>query len=151
MSELEPGTARMTHPDPGVDDVTVNALQVPHLEHAGWRYVEGDREEWPAELRSENQVYIRNLTTGGTAFVPELSGHLRERGWVEVGSDDDQAVQVQRLEDKTVEELRELARDRRLKVSGNKDELLARLAGTEEQDTQDQAGGEPAPSEEEQG
>jgi SAP domain len=153
MAALEPGKARMRHPDPEVDDAIVDAAQVPHLEHGGWQYVEGDRETWPDELRErgrEGMVYIRNRYTGGTAFVPELAGHLAERGWEEV---DPEAEQAAALEGKTVEELRDLARDRGLKVSGTKDELLARLRETgqatvaveveQEQDTE-QAGDQPA-------
>jgi hypothetical protein len=150
MAGLEPGKARMTYPDPGVEDAVVDASQVPHLEHAGWRFVEGDREHWPEELREagrEGMVYIRNRYTGGTAFVPELTGHLGERGWEEVDPDAERAAE---LEDKTVAELREQARERGLPVSGTKDELLARLRGEEQDQDQDQAG-EPAPSEEDEG
>ena len=146
MSALEPGKARMTYPDPGVEDVTVDAMQVGHFEHAGWRYVEGDREDWPAELREagrEGMVYIRNRYTGGTAFVPELSGHLRERGWEEV---DPQAEQAADLEAKKVAELKALAKERGISpIPTTKAELLEAL-----QETQDEAG-EPAPSEEDEG
>ena len=146
MSALEPGKARMTYPDAGVDDAIVDAAQVPHLEHAGWRYAEGDREDWPDDLQETGRagmVYIRNRYTGGTAFVPELSGHLRERGWEEV---DPQAEQAADLEAKKVAELKALAKERGISpIPTTKAELLEAL-----QETQDEAG-EPAPSEEDEG
>jgi hypothetical protein len=152
MSALEPGKARMTYPDPEVEDAIVDAIQVPHFEHGGWRYVEGDREDWPAELQEagrEGMVYIRNRTTGGTAFVPELSGHLRERGWEEV---DPEAERAAELEDKNVAELRELAKERGISpIPKTKDELLEALSDQHDQHDQDQAGGEPAPTEEDEG
>jgi len=149
MSALEPGKARISHPDPGVEDAIVDAMQVGHFEHAGWRYVEGDREDWPAELREagrEGMVYIRNRDTGGTAFVPELSGHLRERGWEEV---DPQAEQEAQMEEKTLAELKDEAKARGLPVSGTKDELRERIADHDAQQ-QTEAGDEPAPTEEDQ-
>ena len=144
MSALEPGKARISHPDPGVEDAIVDAMQVGHFEHAGWRYVEGDREDWPAELREagrEGMVYIRNRNTGGTAFVPELSGHLRERGWEEV---DPGAEQAADLEAKKVAELKALAKERGISpIPTTKAELLEAL----QQETEEGAG-EPASSEE---
>ena len=141
MSDLEPGKSRMTHPDPEVDDAVVDALQVPHFEHAGWRHVEGDRETWPQELQrfeGQGQVYIRNRYTGGTAFVPELSGHLAERGWEVV---DPEAEQAAELEAKKVAELRELAKERGISpIPSTKQELI---------DALNEAGDEPAPPEEE--
>jgi hypothetical protein len=146
MAGLEPGMARITHPDPGVDDDIVKASQVPHFEHAGWRYVEGDREDWPAELQEsgrEGMVYIRNRNTGGTAFVPELVGHLRERGWEEVDPD---AERAEELETRKVAELKALAKERGISpIPTTKAELLEAL-----QDTQEGAG-EPASSEEDEG
>ena len=148
MSALEPGKARMTHPDPGVEDAIVDAAQVPHFEHGGWRYVDGDREEWPEELREtgrEGMVYIRNRTTGGTAFVPELSGHLRERGWEEVDPDAEQAAeQAAELEAKNVAELKALAKERGISpIPKTKDELIEALEHQQDQ-TPDQAGDQPA-------
>jgi hypothetical protein len=147
MGELEPGKARMTHPDPGVEDAIVASSQVPHLEHAGWRYMEGDREDWPDELREtgrEGMVYIRNRITGGTAFVPELVGHLRERGWEAVDLQADQAAE---LETKKVTELRDLAKERGISpIPTTKAELIEALEQQDHHDG-DQAG-EPAPSEE---
>ena len=147
MSALEPGKARMTYPDPGVEDATVDASQVPHMEHVGWQYLEGDREDWPAELRETGRagmVYIRNRNTGGTAFVPELSGHLRERGWEEV---DPGAEQAADLEAKKVAELKALAKERGISpIPTTKAELLEAL----QQETEEGAG-EPASSEEDEG
>jgi hypothetical protein len=146
MSGLEPGKARMTHPDPEVEDAFVEASQVPHLEHGGWRYVEGDREDWPEEAREESRAgwaYIRNRYTGGTTFVPELTPALRERGWEEV---DPQAEQAAELEDKKVAELRELAKERGISpIPSTKDELIEALKGEQ---NQDQAGDQPAEPEE---
>jgi hypothetical protein len=146
MAALEPGKARMTYPDPDVEDAVVDAMQVGHFEHAGWRHAEGDREDWPAELQGagrEGMVYIRNRDTGGTAFVPELVGHLRERGWEEVDPDAEQAAD---LEAKKVAELKALAKERGISpIPTTKAELLEAL-----QETQDEAG-EPAPSEEDEG
>jgi hypothetical protein len=128
MGALEPGKARISHPDPGVEDAIVDAIQVPHFEHAGWRYVEGDREDWPPEAREESRagwVYIRNRSTGGTTFVPELTAALAERGWEEV---DPEAERAAELEDKTVAELRELAKGRGISpIPTTKAELLEAL------------------------
>jgi hypothetical protein len=154
MGELEPGKARMTHPDPGVEDAIVASSQVPHLEHAGWRYMEGDREDWPDELREtgrEGMVYIRNRTTGGTAFVPELVGHLRERGWEAVEPAEEATtgafIEEASLADLTVPELRDLAKERGISpIPTTKAELIEALEQQDHHDG-DQAG-EPAPSEE---
>ena len=150
MSALEPGKARMIHPDPGVEDAVVAAIQVPHMEHAGWRYVEGDRETWPEEAREESRagwVFIRNRNTGGTTFVPELTPALRERAWEEVDLDAEREAQ---MEEKTLAELKDDAKARGLPVSGTKDELRERISDHDAQQ-QTEAGDEPAPTEEEQG
>jgi hypothetical protein len=144
MAGLEPGTARMTHPDPDVDDAVVQASQVPHFEYAGWRYVDGDREDWPAELQrfeGQTQVRLRHPETGGTATVGEDSApHWRSRGWVIV---DDVADQAAALEGKTVPELRELAKERGISpIPATKAELVEALEGHDVADD-DQAGDEP--------
>jgi hypothetical protein len=156
MSELEAGKARMTHPITGADEI-VDAGQVPHLEHAGWRFEEGDRDTWPQELQRFDDgapgVHIRNLNTGGATFVPELTGHLRERAWVEVGSDEDRAAQADKLEDKTVVELKELAKDRGISpIPTTKAELIEALEDSQDSKDQTEAGEKPAAtSEEEEG
>jgi hypothetical protein len=144
MAELAPGTARMTHPDPDVDDATVQAMQVPHFEHAGWRYVEGDREDWPAELQrfgGAEQVYIQHPETGAREFVTkDAAAHWRSRGWVVV---DPEAEQAADLEDKKVAELRELAKDRGISpIPSTKAELIEALEGHDVADD-DQAGVQP--------
>jgi nicotinamidase-related amidase len=149
MSALEPGKARISHPDPDVEDAEVFAIQVPHFEAQGWRYVEGDRETWPEEAREETRagwVYIRNRDTGGTTFVPELTPALRERAWGEV---DPQAEREAEMEEKTLAELKEEAKARNLPVSGTKDELRERIADHDAQE-QTEAGDEPAPATEEE-
>ena len=153
MSDLAPGTARMTHPDPTVEDAIAKAEQVPHLEHAGWRFVEGDREHWPEELQrfdGETQVYIRHPVTGASSIVPEIAvPHWRAVGWQVVDPDAEQAAE---LEGKKVAELRELAKDRGISpIPPTKDELIAALeqhdTPTDSTDSQEQpeAGDEPAP------
>lgn len=150
MTELAPGQARMTHPDPDLDDEVVSASQVPHLEHIGWRYVEGDREDWPEDLQRagrEGMVYVRHPETGGTAFVPELSAPLRERGW-EVADPD--AEQAEALDAKTVADLRELAKERGISpIPTTKAELIEAL---EQRDSTEptKAGDEPAQDTEEE-
>jgi hypothetical protein len=153
MSALEPGKARMTHPDPAVDDAIASASQVPHLEHAGWRFVEGDREDWPEDLERsgrEGMIYIRHPITGGTAFVPELTPAFRERGWEVVDPD---AERVAALEDKKVPELKELAKDLGISpIPTTKDELIEAIEDARQQHNQDtQAGEQPASTEEEPG
>jgi hypothetical protein len=154
MAELKPGTSRMTHPDPDVDDAIVLAMQVPHFERAGFRHVEGDREDWPEELRQEGgregQVYLHHPETGAREFVPEqAAAHWRSRGWVVV---DPQAEQVAELEAETVPKLRELAKNRGISpIPSTKAELIEALEDQEKQaEDDDQAGDEPAKSEEEE-
>lgn len=161
MSEqLNVPRVRMTHPDSG-GEYLADPLQVPHLEEAGWQVADGEDdsavERWPADLRryeGQPEVELWNPKTGATYRCAESAApYHREKGWLVVGSDDYLAAQEARYEDKTVEELRELAADRNLKKSGTKDELLARLRGQEQEqdrtdENQDQAGDEPAPSEE---
>lgn len=150
MADLQPGTARMTHPDPDLDDAVVGASQVPHFEHAGWRYVEGDREHWPEELQrfeGEAQVYIRHPVTGATAFLPASAvPHWRSVGWEVVDPD---AEQEAALDDKNLAELKDEAKTRGLPSSGTKDELRERIADYDAQQ-QTEAGDQPAPSEEEE-
>jgi hypothetical protein len=151
MAGLEPGTARMTHPDPDVADAIVQASQVPHFEHANWRYVEGDREDWPAELQrfgGETQVYIHNPTTGAKEFVTkDAAAHWRSRGWVVVDPDAEQAAD---LDAKTVPELRELAKERGISpIPATKAELIEALEGHPDTVDDDQAGVQPAEPEEE--
>jgi hypothetical protein len=151
MSGLEPGQARMRNPDPGIDDTIVLAAQVPHLEYNGWTYLEGDRETWPEELQrfgGAEQVHIHHPETGGTAIVPrDAAAHWRSRGWVEL---DPQAEQAAALEDKTVVELRELAKERGISpIPTIKAELIEALEGAQEPTT-DQAGDEPADQQEEE-
>jgi hypothetical protein len=150
MSALEPGKARISYPDPGVEDAVVAAIQVPHFEAAGWRFVEGDREDWPEDLQGSGRagmVYVRHPITGGTAFVPELSAALRERGWEVLDPDAERAAA---LEDKTVAELRDLAKDRGISpIPTTKADLIDALEGTQDQD-QDEAGDQPAQPDEEE-
>lgn len=150
MADLEPGQARIRHPDLG--EQVVLASQVPHLERAGWEFVEGDRETWPKELQPfEGQprvrIYHPGLDRYETVAESAVAQH-RSRDWV-LAEEWDTAKATADLDGKTAEELRELARERGLKVSGSKDDLLARLRGEPGQD-QEAAGDEPAqPSEEE--
>jgi len=150
MADLEPGQARMTHPDEGVADAIVTASQVPHFELQGWRYVEGERETWPEELQrfeGEGQVYIKHPVTGGTAFLPASSvPYWRSQGWEIVDPD---AETEAAMDDKNLAELKAEAKARGLPVSGTKDELRERIADHDAQN-QTEAGDQPAqPSEEE--
>ena len=146
MSALEPGMARISHPDSGVEDAVVPAAAVPHWEYAGWKYEEGDREDWPTELqRFEGQTQVRIYhpdldvyETVAESAVP----HHRSRGWT-LAADHD----AEQLETKKVAELRQLAKDRGISpIPSTKDELVAAL---EQQNTQDDAGDVPAPDSEE--
>lgn len=140
MADLEPGQARMRHPDPAIPDQTVYASQVPHLELSGYQFVEGDREEWPAEaLPFGGQPVVR-------IYHPELEAYHevaesavpyhRERGWVLV-EDEAEAEAQAGLEGKTVPELRELAKNQGITpIPTTKPELLAALT---KQPSEDQA------------
>jgi hypothetical protein len=160
MAGLEPGQARITHPDPDVQDAIVGAASVPHWEYQGWKLAEGDRETWPAELQrfeGQAQVRIRHPETGGEATVGADSvPHWRSRGWQVV----DEADYPADLETKTVAELRELAKKRGISpvpttkadlVEALEDQRLIQrlqpLPSTETDD--DQAGVQPAQPEEE--
>ena len=148
MSALEPGMARISHPDPTIEDAVVPASAVPHWEFNGWKYEEGDRETWPEELqRFEGQAQVRiyhpeldRYETVAESAVP----HHRSRGWT-LAADHD----AEQLETKKVAELRQLAKDRGISpIPSTKDELVEALEQHAQQE--DQAGDQPAqPSEEE--
>jgi hypothetical protein len=144
--DLEPGQARIRHPDAGESVVPSSA--VPHHERAGWTFVEGDRDTWPQEqqrFEGQAQVRIRHPVTGGESVVAESAvPHWRSVGWEVV---DEHAEAEAAVESLTVPELRQLARDRGISpIPSTKPELLAALH--EDQDTEE-AGEEPAPSSEE--
>jgi hypothetical protein len=152
VTDLEPGQARMTHPDPDVHDAIVAAIQVPHFEQVGWRYVEGDREHWPEELQrfqGEQPVYIRHPETGGTSFVPaDVVPHWRSRGWLVVDPD---AEQTAELEDKKVTELKEMAKERGISpIPTTKAELIEALEGQGDTVDTNEAGDQPAQADEEE-
>lgn len=147
MAELEPGQARITHPDPGVADSIVPASAVPLWERVGWQYVEGDREHLPKQhQRFEGQAQVRiyhpeldRVEVVAASAVPQH----RANGWLLADE-----VEAEQLEDKTVAELRDLAKERGVKpIPATKEDLVAALQ--DEQDTE-QAGEEPAPPSEEE-
>lgn len=148
---------RMTHPTIDGSEYLADPLQVPHLEEAGWEVADGEDdsqvERWPDDLRrfeGQPKVELYHPQTGGYYTAPESAvPYHREKGWLVVGSDDYRVAQGQQFDDKTVEELREVARERGLKVSGTKDELLARLQGEETTST-NEAGEQPASEQEEE-
>ena len=150
----------MTHPTLKDTEITVDPLAVPHHEQAGWQVVPGqdvEVEEWPAELQrfeGQQQVRLHHPDLEGDIIVAASAVPMhRSKGWLisdpEVAERlDAEARGTSGLEAKTVEELKDIARSRDLPVSGTKAELIERLQGEQEQDSQDQAGDEPAPSEE---
>ena len=148
MSGLEPGRARMSHPDPGVEDANVSASQVPHFENAGWRHEEGDRDTWPEELQrfgGQPQIRLYHPELDRYEVVAESQvPHLRSVGWMLA-----EEHETDQLEGKKVAELRELAKDRGISpIPSTKDELIAALE--EQQQVTEDAGGA-GPSEEEHG
>lgn len=139
MSDLEPGKARMSPPDPSVEDAVVEASQVPHFENAGWRHEEGDRETWPEELQrfgGQPQVRLYHPVLERYEVVAESQvGQLRSVGWL-LAEEADQAKAAQQadaLSERTVEELKEEARARDLPVSGSKAELVERIRSHDSQ------------------
>jgi hypothetical protein len=157
MAELEPGFARMSHPDPGVKDAIVKQEQVPHLENVGWRYEEGDRETWPVELqRFEGQPQRRIYHPGLDRYevvADSQVGPLRSVGWMLAEEADAAKVEQEAdvLSEKTLDQLKDEARVRDLPVSGTKPELVERIRDhdTQQQAQNGQAGEQPAPDEEE--
>jgi hypothetical protein len=140
MAALEPGTARIRHPDPDVQDAVVPASAVPEWERNRWEFVEGDREDLPREYQKyegqpERRIYHPGLDRYehvAESAVPEW----RSRGWVP--ADD---VEQADLEAKKVAELRELAKERGISpIPTTKAELIEALNDQE----QTQAGDEPA-------
>jgi SAP domain len=149
MSNLEPGQARIVHPDLDPDGVVVPAESVPHHERAGWQFIEGDRDTWPKELQKyggQREVRIYHPQLDRTVGVPESAVPFhREKGWVPADERD-----AEQLEESTVDDLKDEARKRGLKVSGTKDELVERIQAYDAQQ-QTEAGDAPAPSDEEEG
>jgi hypothetical protein len=155
MADLEPGQARIRHPEVGESVVPASAVE--HWKRAGWTFVEGDAEQWPVEAQQfggQQQVRIRHPITGGESIVAESAvPHWRSVGWLVVDAHAE-AEATAGLEHKTVPELRELARDRGLKpIPATKPELVAALGdqpATEQNQVADQAGDEPADHSEEE-
>lgn len=150
MSELEPGQARIRHPELG--EQVVPASAVPHWERGQWKFVEGDREEFPPEAQlfgGQEQVRIRHPVTGGESVVAASAvPYWREKDWLVVDEEAEPAVPSEGdgLEGLTVAELQDLARGAGATVSGTKAELVARL-----REKQEQAGDQPASTEEGEG
>lgn len=145
MSALEPGQARIRHPDLDPDGVVVPASAVEHHKRAGWELVEGDAETWPTEARrfegqDQVRIYHPQLDVVETVAASAVPEH-RSRGWVLADQ-----VEEERLEAKTVAELRERAKERGISpIPATKAELVDALNTHE----QEQAGDEPAPADEE--
>jgi hypothetical protein len=153
MSELQPGQARISYPDPTIDDQVVPASAVPHWERVGWSFVEGDREDLPASYqRFEGQPPIRIYHPGLDRYeiVAESAvAQHRSQGW-QLASDAEAAG----FDGKTVEQLREIAREQGISpLPAKKAELIEALTGgqqDQDQDQdQDQAGNKPAQDSEE--
>jgi hypothetical protein len=152
-AELEPGKARIRHPDAGESIVPASA--VPHHERSDWEFVEGDREDWPTEAQpfgGQPLVRIRHPVAGESRVPQSAVPQWRSVGW-EVVEPDDQAeasAEAVEIEEFTVPQLRQLARDRGISpIPSTKPELLAALSGDQES-PEDQAGDQPAPPSEEE-
>jgi SAP domain len=147
---------RMRHPDLEGTEISVPSESVPHHANAGWYAVEGQAdmgETFPLEAqRFEGQPQVRmrhpRLGEGQVITVAEsaVPWH-RAEGWLVIGEEAVEEagvgahIQEVSLDDLTAEQLRELARDQGVPVSGTKAELLERLGSQE-------APAEPAPTEE---
>jgi hypothetical protein len=158
-AELEPGKARIRHPDAGESIVPASA--VPHHERSDWEFVEGDREDWPTEAQpfgGQPLVRIRHPVAGESRVPQSAVPQWRSVGW-QIVEPDDQAAQTVTpvgeggelaMEEFTVPQLRQLARDRGISpIPSTKPELLAALSGDQES-PEDQAGDQPAPPSEEE-
>jgi hypothetical protein len=81
----------MRHPDLD-SEYEAQPSQVPHLEHAGWKVVEGQAEQgeiWPEELQrfeGQEQVRMRHPELPGQQITIARSAvpMHQERGWYEV-------------------------------------------------------------------
>jgi len=144
---------RMTHPVSG-GEYDAQPSQVEHLKETGWELAEGeeaDYERWPADLQrygGQPEVQLRHPVTGAEYGSPESAvPYHQEKGWVRADEQADQA-----LEDKTVPELRDLAKEQGIKpIPATKPELIAALSSTTPSDQagEDDAGAEPAQDSEE--
>lgn len=146
-------TVRMRHPDSG-GTYDAQPSQVPLLELTGWQTVEGedltDVEPLPAELQPfEGQPTFRmrhpdvegDPVTAAESQVP----FYRERGWVLVEEEEEAAEEEVALEDSTVAQLQDQARELGLPVSGTKAELVERISSAVEE-----AGAQPAENNQEE-
>ena len=131
-------TVRMTHPEAGTYDAQPS--QVEFLKASGWEPADpdADYDRWPTELqRFEGQpvVKMRHPQVEGDPIDAAESQvpFFQERGWQKV-----EDVQAQELEGLTVEQLKERARERGLKVSGSKDDLIERLSEPPAEQDEDQ-------------
>lgn len=96
-----------------------------------------DKGQFPKLVEGYNQIIWENedgtASYSGSLNVAEWERYLRDSGKdaapsVEVPVQEPEADAEGSLEDKTVDELKDLLRERDLPVSGNKDELVARLS-----------------------
>jgi hypothetical protein len=126
---------RMTHPTLPADHwIEVDPIAVPHHAAAGWQVEPGQEEtgeEWPAELqRFEGQEQVRmrhpDLDAEITVARSAVANH-QSNGWYQVSDDVPLPSVADGLEGRTVEQLRERARELGLPVSGTKPELIERL------------------------
>jgi hypothetical protein len=121
-------TVRMHHPETG-GEYAAQPSQVEFLKASGWELTDpnAEYERWPAELqRFEGQPVVKMAhpqVEGDPIDAAESQvPFFAERGWQRVDE-----AEAQELEDLTVEQLKEQARERGLPVSGTKAELLERL------------------------
>jgi hypothetical protein len=139
----------MHHPETG-GAYLAQPSQVEFLKASGWQLddPDADYDQWPAELQQfEGQppVRMRHAEVDEEIVVAEGSAALHaERGWQRV-----EDVEMAALEDQTLQQLKEQARERGLPVSGTKAELIERLAEEPDEQQDDEQPAEPATTEEE--
>jgi hypothetical protein len=138
-------SVRMRHPDLEGQEITVASSAAPLHALSGWVAVEGQDdmgEELPAELQpfeGQPTFLMRHPDVEGDPVIAAESQvpFYRERGWLLV--EEEEAAEVEdldeeaTLEDLTVVQLQDRARELGLPVSGTKAELVERISGQQEQ------------------
>jgi len=138
----------MRHPNLPGQETPMPASSVEQWKLAGWEVVEGQEEQgeqWPEEARPYEGQPVVHLThpnpdVRDDIWVPESAvPEHRARGWLVVGSDEEQEQAAAGLENLTVAELQghiralneHRADDQQLPISGTKAELIQRIQDAE--------------------
>lgn len=126
---------RMRHPETGAE-INATPDQAAHYQRSGWQAVSGQPTRWPAELqRFEGQEQVRlwhpglpNTRDEPLVVAASAVGLHRDKGWLRYDEQPPTEQAAEGLDEKTVPELRELAKQQGISpLPTTKPELLEAL------------------------